>query len=198
MSGTYKTPRKQNLKTLTDSEDESADLDTAIVGDAELETQASSKRSTRHSTRRPSPTKKYQAYQRENGSRRQEHVVVNYAECSDDESQDVNVTGESVSVVDQEEEDNLAEVENAARPTSKDLNLIQSEYNVAGSSLFGFNTPKKRDAMALAALNAMPRTPKTPKTPRLGVKTPDTKRKRSAAAQPKTPSHVRTRVKNRG
>ncbi|XP_020817629.1 origin recognition complex subunit 2 [Drosophila serrata] len=195
MSGSYKTPRKQNLKSienLTNSEDESADLNTAIVADAETETQASSKRATRRSTRRPSPTKKYQAYQQENGSRQQEHVVVNYVECTDDESDVMNI--EDTPEEDQEEDQ--TEVENTARPTSKDLNLIQSEYNVAGSSLFGFNTPKKRDAMALAALNATPRTPKTPKTPRLGVKAPETKRKRSAADQPKTPSHVRSRVKN--
>ncbi|KAH8243988.1 hypothetical protein KR032_011914, partial [Drosophila birchii] len=199
MSGSYKTPRKQNLKSienLTNSEDDSADLDTAIVEDAETATQTSSKRGTRRSTRRPSPTKKYQAYQRENGNRQPEHVVVNYVECTDDESDNVDIEAKDTPDEDQEVEEEQAEVENTARPTSKDLNLIQSEYNVAGSSLFGFNTPKKRDAMALAALNATPRTPKTPKTPRLGVKTPDTKRKRSAADQPKTPSHVRNRVKN--
>ncbi|XP_017026690.1 origin recognition complex subunit 2 [Drosophila kikkawai] len=200
MSGSYKTPRKQSLKSienLTNSEEESADLDTAIVGDAE--TGASSTRSTRRSTRRPSPTKKYQAYQRENGSRQPEHVVVNYVEVSDDESQDVDIESDDNFKVVQaqvEEEEDQEEVKSTAKPTSKDLNLIHSEYNVAGSSLFGFNTPKKRDAMALAALNATPRTPKTPKTPRLGVKTPDTKRKGSAADQPKTPSHVRNRVKN--
>ncbi|KAH8242274.1 hypothetical protein KR038_005924, partial [Drosophila bunnanda] len=195
MSGSYKTPRKQNLKSienLTNSEDDSADLNEAIVGDAE--TQSISKRSTRRSTRRPSPTKKYQAYQRENESRQAEHVVVNYMECTEDESEDVDIV--DTPEEEQEKEEDQAVVENTARPTNKDLNLIQSEYNVAGSSLFGFNTPKKRDAMALAALNATPRTPKTPKTPRLGVKTPDTKRKRSAADQPKTPSHVRNRVKN--
>ncbi|XP_036674567.3 origin recognition complex subunit 2 [Drosophila suzukii] len=182
--GGYKTPRKQNLKSienLTNSE-ESEDLDTAMVEESQT------KVTRRRSTRRPSPTKKYQAYKEEtHGKEQEERVVVNYVEMSDEHSNEPE---------DEEEDDeSVEESENAARPTSKDLNLIQSEYNVAGTSMFGFNTPKKRDAMALAALNATPRTPKTPKTPRLGVKTPDTKRKKSTD-QPKTPAHVRSRVKN--
>ncbi|XP_016960065.1 origin recognition complex subunit 2 [Drosophila biarmipes] len=180
----YKTPRKQNLKSienLTNSE-ESDDLDTAMVEDAD---EPQSKATRRRSTRRPSPTKKYQAYKEEtHGKTQEERIVVNYVEMSDEQQEDQ-----------EEGEENAEESENAARPTSKDLNLIQSEYNVAGTSMFGFNTPKKRDAMALAALNATPRTPKTPKTPRLGVKTPDTKHKKSTD-QPKTPAHVRSRVKN--
>ncbi|XP_037730521.1 origin recognition complex subunit 2 [Drosophila subpulchrella] len=185
--GGYKTPRKQNLKSienLTNSE-ESEDLDTAIVEDAE---ESQTKVTRRRSTRRPSPTKKYQAYKEEaHGKEQEERVVVNYVEMSDEDSNEPED--------DEEGEESVEKSENAARPTSKDLNLIQSEYNVAGTSMFGFNTPKKRDAMALAALNATPRTPKTPKTPRLGVKTPDTKRKKSTD-QPKTPAHVRSRVKN--
>ncbi|EDW42244.1 origin recognition complex subunit 2 [Drosophila sechellia] len=183
----YKTPRKENLmsiENLTNSEEESGDLNTAMVGNA-VESQP--KVTSRRSTRRPSPTKKYQAYQKEtNGKDQEERIVVNYVEMSDERSSDAE---------DQEQEESIEESENAARPTAKDLHLIQSEYNVAGTSMFGFNTPKKRDAMALAALNATPCTPKTPKTPRLGVKTPDTKRKKSTD-QPKTPAHVRTRVKN--
>ncbi|KMZ03686.1 uncharacterized protein Dsimw501_GD18940 [Drosophila simulans] len=185
--GGYKTPRKENLmsiENLTNSDEESEGLNTAMVGNA-VESQP--KVTSRRSTRRPSPTKKYQAYQKEtNGKDQEERIVVNYVEMSDERSSDAE---------DQEQEESIEESENAARPTAKDLHLIQSEYNVAGTSMFGFNTPKKRDAMALAALNATPCTPKTPKTPRLGVKTPDTKRKKSTD-QPKTPAHVRTRVKN--
>ncbi|XP_023171405.2 origin recognition complex subunit 2 [Drosophila hydei] len=127
---------------------------------------------TRRSTRRPSPTKKYKEYRDKSGGQR----VVNYAEEESQSEED-------------EDEENVG----AAKPNTRDIQLIQADYNVAGTSLFGFNTPKKRDAMALAALNATPCTPKTPKTPRLGLKTPDTKRKK--ADQPKTPAHVRTRVK---
>lgn len=175
-----------SIENLTNSEEESEDLNTAMVGNA-VESQP--KVTSRRSTRRPSPTKKYQAYQKEsNGKGQEERIVVNYVEMSDERSSDAE---------DQEEEESIEESENAARPAAKDLHLIQSEYNVAGTSMFGFNTPKKRDAMALAALNATPCTPKTPKTPRLGVKTPDTKRKKSMD-QPKTPAHVRTRVKKRG
>ncbi|EDW97639.1 origin recognition complex subunit 2 [Drosophila yakuba] len=185
--GGYKTPRKENLKSienLTNSEEESEDLDTARVEDA---VESQTKVTSRRSTRRPSPTKKYQAYKQEtNGKGQEERIVVNYVELSDERSSEVE---------DVEQEESLEESENAARPTAKDLHLLQSEYNVAGTSMFGFNTPKKRDAMALAALNATPCTPKTPKTPRLGLKTPDTKRKKSTD-QPKTPAHVRTQVKN--
>ncbi|ALC47234.1 Orc2 [Drosophila busckii] len=170
----HKTPSKQkarqsrgakleNLKSienLTNSDESSV---------AEMDVQPS----TRRSARRPSPTKKYEAFK---ANTTKSHIVVNYVECTDD---DENT----------ETDEDLG----AAKPTTQDLQLIQADYNVAGTSMFGFNTPKKRDAMSLAALSATPRTPKTPKTPRLGVKTPDTKHKR--ADQPKTPSHVRTRVK---
>ncbi|EDW24587.1 GL24230 [Drosophila persimilis] len=196
--GDYRTPKKQkkprkqkSIENLTNSEDDfAADLDTALVvqDDAGGSEEEQSHPVTRRSARKPSPTKKYQAYQQKSKDQHQdkerEHIVVNYVECTDEES-----NGEEL------EEVGDGEAELVARPIRPDLNLIQSEHNVAGTSLFGFNTPKKRDAMALAALNAMPRTPKTPKTPRLGVKTPDTKRKKPTE-QPKTPSHVRSRVKN--
>ncbi|KAH8278880.1 hypothetical protein KR018_010686 [Drosophila ironensis] len=184
----YKTPRKRNLKSienLTNSEDSAGDLDTARIGNLEEEEPSSTRNSARRSARRPSPTKKYQDYQSNARKPREEHIVVNYVECSDEESAE-------------QEEESPAETETEARPSSKDLNLLQSEYNVAGTSMFGFNTPKKRDGMALAAQNATPRTPKTPKTPktpRLGVKTPDTKRRKSTE-EPKTPAHVRHKVKN--
>lgn len=178
----YKTPKKQrqtrerqksaSLKTnelLTSSEDLSA---------PEVE----EPRTTRRSGRKPSPTKKYQAFKNE---ALKQHVVVNYVECSDEDE------------LQSDDDEDIAEPHVAGpKPNARDLQLIQADYNVAGTSLFGFNTPKKRDAMAMAALNATPctpKTPKTPKTPRLGVKTPDTKRKKTD--HPKTPSHVRTRVK---
>ncbi|XP_017092228.2 origin recognition complex subunit 2 [Drosophila bipectinata] len=183
----YKTPRKRNLKSienLTNSDESAADLDTARIGEMD---ENNAKPRARRSTRRPSPTKKYQAYQMENQETPQEeHIVVNYVEVTDDEPDNVDE--------EEEQEDSLVDAENAARPSSKDINLIQSEYNVAGTSMFGFNTPKKRDGMALAALNATPRTPKTPKTPRLGVKTPESKRTKSLDL-PKTPAHVRTRIR---
>lgn len=168
-AGDYKTPKKQKDKA---RRLKSAEL---VNSDGSSAAEPEEQRSTRRSTRRPSPTKKYKEYKAKSGGQR----VVNYVE---DESQS-------------EEDDEEAENMGAAKPNSRDLQLIQTDYNVAGTSLFGFNTPKKRDAMALAALNATPSTPKTPKTPRLGLKTPDTKRKK--ADQPKTPAHVRTRVKQR-
>lgn len=183
----YKTPKKQNdlirrpksasfksIENIINSEESSA---------AEEEEQP---RSTRRSARRPSPTKKYTAYKE--GVTGTDRIVVNYVECTNSEQE------ESENAEDNQE----PVVVGAVKPNARDIELIQSDYNVAGTSMFGFNTPKKRDAMSLAALNATPctpKTPKTPKTPRLGVKTPDTKRKK--ADQPKTPSHVRTRVKQR-
>lgn len=178
----YKTPKKQkeparhpksaslkSIENLTNSEESSA---------AEVEDQP---RITRRSLRKPSPTKKYTAYKEGVATNR---IVANYVECSNSDEEESENAGE-------DEEPVVA----AAKPHARDLELIQSEYNVAGASMFGFNTPKKRDAMSLAAQNATPATPKTPKTPRLGVKTPDTKRRK--ADEPKTPSHVRTRVKKR-
>ncbi|KAH8402800.1 hypothetical protein KR215_011185 [Drosophila sulfurigaster] len=177
--GEYKTPKKQtairgrrksvslkSIENLTNSEESSA---------AEVEEQQPT---TRRSARKPSPTKKYQAFKDASAG---ERIVVNYVEASEEEDEELQSENEEVDVV------------GAPKPNARDLQLIQSDYNVSGTSMFGFNTPKKRDAMALAALNATPCTPKTPKTPRLGVKTPDTKRKK--ADHPKTPSHVRTRVK---
>ncbi|XP_062125349.1 origin recognition complex subunit 2 [Drosophila sulfurigaster albostrigata] len=179
VGGEYKTPKKQtairgrrksvslkSIENLTNSEESSA---------AEVEEQHPT---TRRSARKPSPTKKYQAFKDATAG---ERIVVNYVEASEEEDEELQSENEEVDVV------------GAPKPNARDLQLIQSDYNVSGTSMFGFNTPKKRDAMALAALNATPCTPKTPKTPRLGVKTPDTKRKK--ADHPKTPSHVRTRVK---
>ncbi|EDW16888.1 origin recognition complex subunit 2 [Drosophila mojavensis] len=165
VAGEYKTPKKQKDAKRRLKSTELVNSDGSSAAEPEEQTR------TRRSTRRPSPTKKYKEYKAKSGGQRD----INYAE---DESQS-----------EEDDEENMG----AAKPNSRDLQLIQADYNVAGTSLFGFNTPKKRDAMALAALNATPSTPKTPKTPRLGVKTPDTKRKK--ADQPKTPAHVRTRVK---
>lgn len=167
VAGEYKTPKKQKDAKRRLKSTELVNSDGSSAAEPEEQTR------TRRSTRRPSPTKKYKEYKAKSGGQRD----INYAE---DESQS-----------EEDDEENMG----AAKPNSRDLQLIQADYNVAGTSLFGFNTPKKRDAMALAALNATPSTPKTPKTPRLGVKTPDTKRKK--ADQPKTPAHVRTRVKQR-
>ncbi|KAH8383080.1 hypothetical protein KR009_006661 [Drosophila setifemur] len=181
-----RTPRKCNQTFIDHTTSDDSDLDSARVENAKT----SQKYTPRRSARRPSPTKKYQAYQ--NGKQEGEHIRVDYVECTD-EDEVVEVEEEEGEM--EKEEELREQAENVVKPSSKDLHLIQPEYNVAGTSMFGFNTPKKRDAMALAALNATPRTPKTPKTPRLGMKTPDTKRKKSTD-QPKTPAHVRTRVKN--
>ncbi|XP_030370540.1 origin recognition complex subunit 2 [Scaptodrosophila lebanonensis] len=201
VSGGYKTPMKQsttkarqakssNLKAienLTNSEDSSgAEPDSAQIEESD---ESLPQQRTRRSTRNPSPTKRYREYCKEvfddkRQAVRKRRQVGAYDERTDDEIQDLDT-------------DNEEDVENEQQaPANPDVQLIQA-YDVAGSSMFGFNTPKKRDGMAMAALSATPRTPKTPKTPktpRLGVKTPDTKRKR-AADQPKTPSHVRSRVK---
>ncbi|XP_055849809.1 origin recognition complex subunit 2 [Episyrphus balteatus] len=74
----------------------------------------------------------------------------------------------------------------------KETQFFEDDLDVEGKRIYGFNTPKKRDGMALAAA-ATPKTPKTPKTPRNTSKTPD--KKNRAALDPKTPSHVRNKVK---
>ncbi|XP_067615134.1 origin recognition complex subunit 2 [Eurosta solidaginis] len=94
------------------------------------------------------------------------------------------------------------------RPNIADIQVLQVDEDIAGKNMYGFHTPKKRNGMALAAWNT-PKTPKTPKTThtpktpkssrplktQLQTKTPDTKHRR-ATVDPKTPSHVRHRVKN--
>lgn len=89
---------------------------------------------------------------------------------------------------DNEEEGN----ETPTEVVEKEMPFFEDELDVEGKRIYGFNTPKKRDAMALAAA-ATPKTPKTPKTPRASTKTPDKKTK--APLEAKTPRHVRNKVK---
>ncbi|KAL9871717.1 origin recognition complex subunit 2 isoform 1-T11 [Glossina fuscipes fuscipes] len=88
-------------------------------------------------------------------------------------------------------------------PRLDDLELLEEEVGVSGKVLFGFNTPKKKNSMALAALS----TPSAQK----GLSTPKSRGKYSASIPktpastskatrksflvPKTPSHIRSRVK---
>uniref|UniRef100_A0A1A9UPH7 Origin recognition complex subunit 2 n=1 Tax=Glossina austeni TaxID=7395 RepID=A0A1A9UPH7_GLOAU len=108
-----------------------------------------------------------------------------------------------------EKEDSLESVDEVmdvilpTKPRSDDLELLEEEVGVSGKVLFGFNTPKKKNSMALAALSTpsaqnAPSTPKSrakhsasiPKTP---ASTSKATRKSFLVA--KTPSHIRSRVK---
>lgn len=80
------------------------------------------------------------------------------------------------SMVDEED----LEIMDAEKPEA----LFTEEMDVAGSQMFGFKTPKKRDGMTLLAHN----TPKTPQN----LHTPKASARRSVM---KTPSHVRTKIK---
>lgn len=80
--------------------------------------------------------------------------------------------------------------------------VLFGDEDVAGSHVYSFKTPKKKDAMAtIAAIT--PKTPKlaaaqTPKTPKSAAKTPtSTVAKRSLAdsLNSKTPSHIRVATK---
>lgn len=101
--------------------------------------------------------------------------------------------------------DEVMDVILPTRPRSDDLELLQEEVGVSGKVLFGFNTPKKKNSMALAALSTpsaqyAPNTPKSrakhsasiPKTP-----ASTSKATRKSFLVPKTPSHIRSRVKKR-
>lgn len=154
-----------------DSDDENKTMDAAAKG-------------RRRSARVPSPNKRYAGdfvidvpVVRKRNSPRNEK--------SDEETEDETDTDYGVEG-------------DIAKPKTGDLQLLQDEVGLAGKVMFGFHTPKKKGGMALAALNT-PKAPSTPKTPkiagRLG-KTPDTKRSKPSL-EPKTPSHVRHKVKNR-
>ncbi|XP_075145642.1 origin recognition complex subunit 2 [Haematobia irritans] len=98
---------------------------------------------------------------------------------------------------DEEDDNDSSSVDGAViKPKADELALLQEEVDVAGKMMFGFNTPKKKGAMVLAAMNTKtPATPKTPKTPGRVGKTPDGKRARKSTLEPKTPSRVRSKVK---
>ncbi|XP_063704434.1 origin recognition complex subunit 2 [Culicoides brevitarsis] len=82
-----------------------------------------------------------------------------------------------------EPESDLEELDAAEKPE----NLFTEEIDVAGSQMFGFKTPKKRDGMSLLAYN-------TPKTPQNLQNTPKSAAKRNVM---KTPSHVRSKIKEK-
>ena len=207
----YKTPKKHEtpssktqtsktkvLQAVVDFEDnvtESSEGDEPVlvlVEDSDDGNTLNAAEGRRRSSRVPSPNKRYansdfvvdapivrsSSSNRKRNSRRN-----NEAEVTDEEDDtDTDFGGEG----------------EITKPKAGDLQLLQDEVGLAGKVMFGFNTPKKKGGMALAAMNTpkTPATPKTPKTPgRLG-KTPDNKRVKKSL-EPKTPSHVRHKVKNR-
>uniref|UniRef100_A0A1A9ZVC8 Origin recognition complex subunit 2 n=1 Tax=Glossina pallidipes TaxID=7398 RepID=A0A1A9ZVC8_GLOPL len=99
--------------------------------------------------------------------------------------------------------DEVMDVILPTKPRSDDLELLEEEVGVSGKVLFGFNTPKKKNSMALAALSTpsaqyAPSTPKSrAKHPASIPKTPasTSKATRKSLLVPKTPSHIRNRVK---
>lgn len=77
--------------------------------------------------------------------------------------------------------------------------LFEMDRDVAGGNMFGFRTPKKRNALATLVAN----TPKTPKTPTSTLRalslnsprTPRSNRKEIAQISTKTPHHERNQLK---
>lgn len=70
--------------------------------------------------------------------------------------------------------------------------LLEEQDDIDGKTVFAFNTPKKKNAMASIAASAI-FTPKTPRTLKIGS-TPDVKRIRNELAM-KTPKHIRSKLK---
>lgn len=147
----------------------------------------------RRSGRVPSPTKKFLS-----GDFIVETVGGSGGKRKDNQRKRVSKNNEITDDEENEEEhdDDIGSEYEAIKPKGDELQLIQEDAEVAGKIMFGFNTPKKKGAMALAVMNT-PKTPATPKTPgRLG-KTPDGKKARKSSLDPKTPSRVRSKVKSR-
>uniref|UniRef100_A0A0K8UJ18 Origin recognition complex subunit 2 n=1 Tax=Bactrocera latifrons TaxID=174628 RepID=A0A0K8UJ18_BACLA len=163
------------------------DVVMVTVDDSDEENESSIGRQLRRSARKPSPQKKYA-----------EDYVLTDSLPSKRSNTRKNYTDDEETA---EHDDKNCMTNTAARPDIVDIQLLQDD-DVAGKNMYGFHTPKKRNGMALAALNT-PKTPKTPKsvktsrssTSQLQAKTPDAKRRKSTV-EPKTPSHVRHRVKN--
>ncbi|CAD6991095.1 unnamed protein product [Ceratitis capitata] len=187
------TPTKQNAAKVrrTRSSSSVSSVDDVVlvsVPDSDDENKSARGRQVRRSARKRSPQKKYAKDYIVEGTKKRIKRTVHNDETEEDDASE------------QSDEDYIPNA--AARPDIADIQLLQEAEDVAGKSLYGFHTPKKRNGMALAALNT-PKTPKTPKsvkTPRASTsqnqsKTPDTRRRKSIA-EPKTPSHVRNRVKN--
>ncbi|XP_046804243.1 origin recognition complex subunit 2 [Lucilia cuprina] len=203
----YKTPKKQNAaKTKTpkskslkavenlmhhETNTESSASNSAadepfevLVEDTDEENTLDTSKTCRRSGRTISPNKRYAG----------DFVLDSGGGRSSNRKRQSNARTE---VTDDEEEDTDFAIDTVAKPKAGDLQLLEDEVELAGKEMFGFNTPKKKGGMALAAMNTpkMPTTPKTPKTPgRLG-KTPDGKRAKKTL-EPKTPSRVRNKVKN--
>ncbi|XP_036323827.1 origin recognition complex subunit 2-like [Rhagoletis pomonella] len=167
------------------------DVLTVTAEDSDDEKQAAMARQPRRSSRKVSPHKKYADFV-PIGSKQRKRRQVGYEETDEDtESEDENYVPPSTK-----------------RPDIADIQLLQDEEEVVGKNMYGFHTPKKRNGMALAAMNTpktpktpkTPMTPKTPKTSRLSTSQPQTKtpvtKRRKSTAEPKTPSHLRQRVKN--
>ncbi|KAM7364692.1 origin recognition complex subunit 2 [Cochliomyia hominivorax] len=204
----YKTPKKhettktktpkskglkavENLMTHENTTESSAtnsgteEIIEVLVEDPDDENTLDASKGRRRSGRVPSPNKRYtgdfilDSGGGKRGSNRKRNV--HRDEQTDDEETDVDFV-----------------LETSSKPKAGDLQLLEEEVDLGGKAMFGFNTPKKKGGMALAAMNTprTPVTPKTPKTPgsRVG-KTPDSKRSKKSL-EPKTPSRVRNKVKN--
>ncbi|XP_013105861.2 origin recognition complex subunit 2 [Stomoxys calcitrans] len=206
----YKTPQKKSstsLKAVENIMHNNTTDETGSTSGAESIAEAAAVNSSeenvpdvsharRRSGRVPSPTKKFlsgdyvvdtiSGITKRKDSDRKRGARPN--EITDDDDDDDEEGGEDFS----------SDIGTAVKPKEDELQLLQEDVDVAGKMMFGFNTPKKKGAMALAAMNTpkTPATPKTPKTPgRLG-KTPDGKKARKSTSEPKTPSRVRNKVKS--
>lgn len=194
-----KTPKSKGLKAVEnlmqhDNTTESSETNSmaeepveVLVEDPDDENVLDTSKGRRRSGRIPSPTKKYTDFIVDSGGGKRGSNRKRNAQRDE-------VTDEE----EEAEEDADFVVDVAAKPKAGDLQLLEEEDELGGKVMFGFNTPKKKGGMALAAMNTpkTPATPKTPKTPgRLG-KTPDGKRSKKSL-EPKTPARVRNKVKNR-
>lgn len=180
ISNSYKTPTKtprrkrlESIENISSTEDE--------PNHHEPVTATSSK--TRRSGRKISPSKRYN----EN-----EFNLESPKDRRKSSLRKVISQGNRTYVFSDSDDDEEEKNEIPAGVIEKEATFFEDELDVEGKRIYGFNTPKKRDGMALAAA-ATPKTPKTPKTPRASTKTPDMKAK--APLEAKTPRHVRNKLK---
>lgn len=104
-------------------------------------------------------------------------------------------------ILDSSDEEEVKDVEETTiEKVEKPTTLFVEDEDVEGGALYSFQTPKKKDSMALLAQQHTPKTPRhngTPKTPKTRLsevlKTPTSRP--SALQLAKTPKHVRVETK---
>ncbi|XP_053963490.1 uncharacterized protein LOC128866606 [Anastrepha ludens] len=116
------------------------DIFSVTVEDSDDENQSAKVRQLRRTTRKRSPQKKYDKDYVLVETKRRKRPTVGHGETSEEE---------------ESERDDESYVPFAtARSDIVDLQLFQDDEDVTGKNMYGFHTPKKKNGMALAALNA--------------------------------------------